>query len=313
MSVTDAKPVATRLKDVAVSTKDMYMLDPATIVVEKDWNRRDFEDPKNIEHIETLAKSIAAVGLLNPIIVRFQDGRAVLADGECRLRATLIAIERGADIKAIQAVPEVRGVSDDKRLLAQATRNMGKQMSDLEWASVISGMMAFGWTEDRVAEAVGKDVAWVEAKLTLAEAPEAVKALVEANVVAAGTVVKAIKKDGVAKATETITNAAQEAQNAPGRSRIVADDGTPVAPRRITSKALEERGGAPPTRTYKREQIRDLVVCLQQIAQVDPTDFPSLEAAFERAQSLAVANLEALDIPISNEPINLAVGQRKTF
>src|SRR5580692_513749 len=60
-------------------------MDPRRIVVKRDTRQRQ----ENIADVEDIKQSIVAIGIINPIVVRQENGEIVLVAGERRLRAAL--------------------------------------------------------------------------------------------------------------------------------------------------------------------------------------------------------------------------------
>src|SRR5882672_2826443 len=87
------------LASISQGRSDMYRLDPRVIKVKDGWNCRDLNAQDTKDHIESLAQSIAEIGVQEPLTVYWEDGAAWISDGHCRLKATLNAIQVGADIK----------------------------------------------------------------------------------------------------------------------------------------------------------------------------------------------------------------------
>lgn len=113
---------------------DIYNIDPRNVVVVDGFNaRRNFE-------LDELKEQIKAKGVLNPItVVPFKDDEGNekyrLVDGERRLRATLAAIDEGADIKRIKALFLPRNTNEEDLLIEQMMRNEGKNFTEYEWLS----------------------------------------------------------------------------------------------------------------------------------------------------------------------------------
>ena len=87
------------IKTLAASRGTLVNFDPRKLKIKPGLNARDFTDPETIAHVETICASIMARGYLNsrPMEI-FQEGADVfVGDGECRLRACMLAIERGVE------------------------------------------------------------------------------------------------------------------------------------------------------------------------------------------------------------------------
>ena len=123
----------TRLRDLRLSARDQFMIDPRIIVVEDGHNPRDYNIPENRAHLDDLKASIRENGTISPLWVRYDAERraAVLVDGECRLRANLELIAEGVEIEAVPFI-QVPGGNEPDRLLLAVVANQNKPLSELE-------------------------------------------------------------------------------------------------------------------------------------------------------------------------------------
>lgn len=157
----------------ATKRADIYQVDPRNVVVVENFNvRRDFD-------IEELKEQIKAKGVLNPItVIPFKDENGVekyrLVDGERRLRATLAAIEEGAEIARIKAIYLNRATKEEDLLIEQMMRNEGKNFTEYECAIMFLRFKEnFGYTQAEIASKFKKSTAFVSRCLSLMElAPE---------------------------------------------------------------------------------------------------------------------------------------------
>lgn len=157
----------------ATKRADIYQVDPRNVVVVENFNvRRDFD-------IEELKEQIKAKGVLNPItVIPFKDENGVekyrLVDGERRLRATLAAIEEGAEISRIKAIYLNRATKEEDLLIEQMMRNEGKNFTEYECAIMFLRFKEnFGYTQAEIASKFKKSTAFVSRCLSLMElAPE---------------------------------------------------------------------------------------------------------------------------------------------
>ena len=121
--------------------------------------------------LEELTRSIAARGVLEPILVRpREDGRFTIISGERRYRA---ALEAGlAEIPCIEME-----VSDSELLEVALVENL--QRKDLTPFEEADGFRAlkdrYGYTHEQIAEAVGKSRVSVTEALAIGRLPDAVK------------------------------------------------------------------------------------------------------------------------------------------
>lgn len=142
---TDHRPQATGVEDLA--TAKVILLD--RIIPDPDQPRRSFDQEK----LEELAASIKIEGVLQPIVVRYDDARDtyVVIHGERRWRAA-----RLAGLDRLPAV--VRDVPPERRLIQQLMENIVRDdLNAVDRAAALRALKAqlgdVPW--DAVAEAVG--------------------------------------------------------------------------------------------------------------------------------------------------------------
>ncbi len=224
------------LRDLAESGFSGYRIDPRKIEVEKGFNARNFDLPENQEHVQNLATSIAAVGVQNPLVVRFEKGRIILVDGESRLRATMRAIKDGAEIKTIPVIQEEKHVSDEDRVASLLSRNTGKPLSFIERGNVFARLKNFGWSDQDIARKTGITQAHVSNIMTLHAAPAGVKKMVESGKVSSSLAVQMIRDHG-----EDAAQILREVAAEDGKSHITAKDVEHIEPT-IEKKARGKKG-----------------------------------------------------------------------
>lgn len=111
------------------------------------------------DHVDELAKSIAAVGQQDPILVRLAaDGKPELVAGQHR-RAAILQIN--ADPGAYGAPGPLRmsavfrDLDDEQALLAAYSENAHtRPLTAIDLAHTAHRFKAFGWTDKRIAEAM---------------------------------------------------------------------------------------------------------------------------------------------------------------
>lgn len=200
-----------QLKDMAESRAALLNFDPRKLKVKPGLNARDLETPDNREHIEWLAQSIANEGVKTPLVI-FTDGEDVfLADGHCRLAATMLAISRGAPIETIPCVPERRGTNDVDRILSQNVFNSGKRLTPLEESRNIKRAMDMGALVKDIAAKLGKSETYVANAIDLQAAPAEVHQMIQRGEVSATLAAKTIRREGD-KGVETIKKAVETAK-----------------------------------------------------------------------------------------------------
>jgi ParB family chromosome partitioning protein len=128
-------------------------------------------------HLEDLARSITANGVVQPIVVRKKDGRYQIIAGERRWRAT-----QKAGLRKIPAV--VKDIPDDKLLELALVENIQRQeLNAIEEANAYRKLIDYvGLTQEMVAERVGKDRTLIATSIRLLKLPNDVQRhIVEGN------------------------------------------------------------------------------------------------------------------------------------
>ena len=134
------------------------------------------------EALSGLAESIREVGVLQPISVsRTQDGSYVLIAGERRLRAA-----RRAGLSEIPAV--IRTVDDQSSLTQALVENIQRQdLNALEEASAYQRLIdVYGFTQQTLANKVGKSRSAVANTVRLLQLPPTVQAYVLSGELSSG-------------------------------------------------------------------------------------------------------------------------------
>lgn len=209
------------LASISEGRSDIHSVNPRHINVKMSWNGRDFNDPANVEHVDMLAKSISEVGVKEPLTVTWEDGKAWLIDGECRLRATLRAIDvYKAEIKTIPVKSESRYANEADKLFSQILRNSGKQFSAMEQANVYKRLVDMGWQQGDIAKKAGVSPARISQVLDLLTMPEPIKQMVVKGEVSASLAVATLKDHNPQSATQLLQDAVVTAK-AEGSSRAM--------------------------------------------------------------------------------------------
>lgn len=160
--------------------------------------RRNFDEDK----LRELADSIAAQGMVQPVVVRpVAEGRYELIAGERRWRA--------AQIAGLAEIPVVVHAVDDRAAMAMGLiENIQRHdLNPLEEASALQRLLAdFELTHQQVAQAVGKSRTAVSNLLRLLDLNADVKARVEAGELEMGhaRALLALKGDAQSAAADTV-------------------------------------------------------------------------------------------------------------
>lgn len=155
----------------ATKRTDIFLIDPRNIVVVEGFNvRQDFD-------LEELKEQIKAKGVLNPItVIPFKDANGVerykLVDGERRYRATMQALQEGADIPWIKALKAPKDATTEDLYIEQMMRNEGKRFTEYECAIMFRRFKEeFGYSQVVIAEKFKKSPAFISKCLSLLELP----------------------------------------------------------------------------------------------------------------------------------------------
>lgn len=208
-----------RLKDIAVSTKDLYMIDPRKLIEKEGWNAR-IEGPELDAHIRQLADSIKENGVKEPLTIIVENDQLIITNGYCRRRATMLAISEGAEIVAVPVRVEEKNSNEADHVLSMITRNSGKPLTMLEQASVVKRLFAFGWSEGDICKKTGFSLSHVKNLEVLSGASPVVHDMVREGKVSATQAVKTVKTKG-AGATEVLQTAVTNAE-ASGKKKATA-------------------------------------------------------------------------------------------
>ncbi|MFZ4518454.1 MAG: ParB/RepB/Spo0J family partition protein [Microthrixaceae bacterium] len=139
--------------------------------------RRTFDE----DSLQGLSESVKELGVLQPVLVRQTDEGYELIAGERRWRAAKRA--------GLQTIPVVVRGADDVGSLEQAlVENLHRQdLNPLEEAAAYQELIEdFGYTQEQVAQRVGRSRSAVANLLRLFQLPPAVQRLVGENLLSAG-------------------------------------------------------------------------------------------------------------------------------
>ncbi|MEW6542697.1 MAG: ParB/RepB/Spo0J family partition protein [Nitrospirota bacterium] len=140
--------------------------------------RTDFSETE----LAQLADSIKQNGLLQPVLVRRKgDGQFELIAGERRWRAAKLA-----GLQQISAI--VRNTSDEQALVLALLENLQREdLNPMEAARAYHRMVAeFGFTQDALAQRIGKDRSSVANIVRLVNLPNEIQQLVESGHLSSG-------------------------------------------------------------------------------------------------------------------------------
>jgi ParB family chromosome partitioning protein len=139
--------------------------------------RGSFDD----EALQELAASVAAVGVLQPIVIRPQDDRFQIIMGERRVRAAKLA--------GLATIPAVVRLTEENALLRDALiENIHREdLNPLEEAAAYEQLLAdFGVTHEELAARLGRSRSGITNALRLLKAAPSVQRRIAAGTLSAG-------------------------------------------------------------------------------------------------------------------------------
>lgn len=226
------------IKDIAIGRSDIYRMAPGDLFIKDGWNSRTVNFSADDADDIALARSIAEVGVKQPLTVFFEDGKTYISDGHRRHGATLYAIEHfSAEIKSVPVQTEDRYSSEADRIFSQVVRNSGKPLAPIELARVFKRLLDFGWSVGEVATKSGLNAGWVTQLLELQASAPDVQQLVSSGRVSATLAIERLKTDGDQAGT-VLADAVKTAEAA-GKTRatkkhIARGDGADKVPPKET-------------------------------------------------------------------------------
>lgn len=213
-----------------VSKSDLFSVAPHLLLEEEGFNTRGafcedyYERPDIKAGIRSLADAYKRGDYVPPIIVKVRDGNVFVREGHRRRRAILLAISEGADIRKIQVL-EHKGDEAEQTLLI-ATSNDGLPLTPLEKAVIYGRLANWGWSDQEIAERVGRTAEHVRQAKALLELPLELKKMIQANEVAATYASELFREHG-----EAAVQMLKEAKAGEGEEK----------PKKLTRKKVEKR------------------------------------------------------------------------
>jgi ParB family chromosome partitioning protein len=163
----------------APSERPQFRLVPIDEIQPNPQQPRQIFDPAELR---SLSDSIRSHGVLSPLVVRRHEGHYVLVAGERRLRASALA--------GLREVPVVVREVDEPSVALELALVENLQRTDLDPIEAARGyqqlMDQYGYTQDEVAQRVGKERPTIANALRLLRLPEFVLDALRAGHLSAG-------------------------------------------------------------------------------------------------------------------------------
>lgn len=174
--------------------KGLSALIPETVLEGTNENRQSFLDVSKIKNnslqprgyydvnkLNELKESIKEKGVLQPILVREKDGEYEVVAGERRLRAS-----RELGLKEIPVV--IKEIDDKEALVIALIENIQREnLTAIEEAEAYKNLVDdFGYTQEQVAQSVGKNRSTIANTLRLLSLPDNIKNAISEGILTAG-------------------------------------------------------------------------------------------------------------------------------
>lgn len=196
----------------STSKGDLISVAPELLLEEEGFNTRgafmpDYWEREEVKTgIRLLADAYKRGDFVPPIIVKVVDGRVLVRDGHRRRRGLLLAISEGAEIKKVPVI-EHRGDEAAQSLLI-ATSSDGVPLSPLDRAVLYGRFSNWGWSDQEIAERVGRSVEHVrQGLIMLTEFPLELKKMIQSKEVAAHYALELFREHGGKKTLELLEEA----------------------------------------------------------------------------------------------------------
>lgn len=189
-------------------------------------------------HIRSIADSIISEGyyLDKPMagFAGFEGKKPVIyvTEGGCRLQATLLAIQDGAQLTEVPVALKSKATSMEDLVVALVRGNEYKAFTPIELAICCKRLANYNWPTPRIAQSFGISPEYVSQLLTLAGAPKIIRDKVISGEFTAAVALQALRDHG-GDAADVLTDALAKAQ-AEGKTKLTSR----YMPEQIRKKAI---------------------------------------------------------------------------
>lgn len=179
------------------------------------------EQPRELfdnDELASLADSIKAHGVLSPLVVRRHEGRYVLIAGERRLRAAALA-----GLTSVPVMVRDAHTSSEQLELALVENLQRSDLDPIEAARGFARLMeAYGYTQDEVAQRVGKDRSTVANAIRLLRLPDFVHAALRDGRISAGHARALLPLTDIDELRNTLAKVIAQSMSVRATERLVA-------------------------------------------------------------------------------------------
>jgi ParB family chromosome partitioning protein len=229
-----------------------WLFDPEKLELPDEHH--DLYDPRQAAPLdEALVLNVMAFGVLEPVVVRLDDGgQATVVDGRRRVQAAREANKRlaaqGRDPIQVQCV-RYRGSDATGAMIA--CNEMRLDDSPLARARKCERYLATGRSEEQAALAFGVGVPCVRSWLALLDAPKCVRDAVDAGKLSASAA-----KHMIGMSAENAENALKAFTSTNTELALVGRDVSADKPRKITARDVAKTNGETQAKVRSLREIR---------------------------------------------------------
>ncbi|HEP8970375.1 TPA: hypothetical protein VDU83_002714 [Pseudomonas aeruginosa] len=217
-----------------VGETSLLWLSPDVLEEEEGFNLREYDRPDTQLHIQALKEAWMNGTQLPPLEVKIENGRCLVRDGHCRLRAARLAIEEGAPIKRIPVI-ELTG-SAEASALRILTSNQQLKLTIMQRARGYARLRnEMGWNSAKIAKHICMTDTHVRFLIKLLTLPERMQELINKDVIRADFGMKMFNRYGE-KAVELIDEA--YARRLKEQESLLAENPETTAPIKVSTKHL---------------------------------------------------------------------------
>lgn len=211
------------LEALSVGGSKILNIDPRIIKVRDGWNFRDFNNPENAAYIESMIPSILDGGVREALTVTYEKGEVWLDDGECRLRAAKLVIERTGKEIRVPVKSEERYANPVQRVINQRLRNSAKEFTVFEDAAFFNHLLTVHkLSQKEIAERCNISAARVSQILDYNTVGKVGRELVQNGQASASLVMEITKTEGT-DAEKALLNGVKNAKKE-GRTKLKPGD-----------------------------------------------------------------------------------------
>lgn len=193
-----------------------YQVPVDQLYLEPGYNIRE-ADEQHVEYFAQCWESGQPIPALT--VIPDADGKRIkILDGQHRYLGALRAIERGVPIARIEC-KDFTGDEADK-IAFMVSSSQGKQLDPLERAKAYVRLKGFGWTNEEIANKVGRSVSDVQMHLSLGDVPDAIKQRINAGQISYANAVAVAREHG--DDAVNVIDAAVEEAKAQGKDKVTA-------------------------------------------------------------------------------------------